>query len=184
MKRVLLLAVAFLLTLGLQAETINLGEFGRLSFTLDPSWKIASADMNDGTFEVMISPKGAVNAFGGFTLSTRLTTGTTTKERLEGALIADSREEAAGSVEQRTVPKEFTVKNGYGVTAQFTDRALVGKPPKKGDCKVQTKVMLVLAEMISISGACASDGFTDPAHLQLLAMFQSMEVLPREPAKN
>jgi hypothetical protein len=179
MKRLLFLILPLLCTLGLRAETIDLGEFGRLSFTVDASaWKVASANMNDGTFEVMISPRNGANAYAGFTISLRPGLAATSRERLQAALVADSREEATGSVERRVDPKEFAVKSGFGYSADFTDRTLVGRATKKGDFKAQTKVMLALAEMIGVSGSVASGGFDDPVHQQLLGIFRSMEVLP------
>ena len=98
MKRLLLLLLPLLCALGLRAETIDLGEFGRLSFAVDASaWKVASANMNDGTFEVMISPRNGANAYAGFTISLRPGLAATSRERLQAALVADSREEATGA---------------------------------------------------------------------------------------
>jgi hypothetical protein len=105
------------------------------------------------------------------------------RERMQTALVTDSREEALGSVEQRTLPKEFPVKQGFGFTADFTDRKLVDQPPRKGDFKVQTKVMLALENKVGVSGNVASNGFAEAVHQQLLMVFQSMELLPSAPAK-
>jgi hypothetical protein len=176
----LLLVLGLLLVRGLRADTIDLQEAGRLNFTVDSAaWKVAMADMHDGTYEVMISPRNAgTNAYAGFTVVLGLRVGLTCPERMQSALAADSREEAEASVERRTVPKEFPVKNGFGYAADFTDRALVGKAPRRGDFKVQTKLILAIDGRVSIAGNVASGGFDDPAHLQLLAIFRSMELQP------
>jgi hypothetical protein len=185
MKRLFLLFLALLPAAGLRAEMLDLQEAGRLSFTLDASaWKVATADMHDGTFEVMISPRSSgTNAYAGFTVVLGLRVGMTSPERMQNVLVADSREEAEASVERRTVPKEFPVRNGIGYAADFTDRSLVGKTPRRGDFRVQTKIIVAIAGRVSVSGNVASGGFDDPAHLQLLAVFRSLELLPAEPAK-
>jgi hypothetical protein len=185
MKKNLFAAILLcLFSTGLGAETIDLREYGRLNFTLDPVWKVAKANAQDGTVEVMISPPAGVNAYAGFTITVRPGLATTSRERMQAALIEDSREEAAGSVERRTVPKEFPVKDGFGFSADFTDRALVGKPEKKGDFKVQTKVVMVFGDTVGVSGALASNGPGDRAHAQLLAVFQSMQLQPPAPVKD
>jgi hypothetical protein len=179
MSRLLFLFLALLPASGFPAETIDLPAVGRLSFAVDASaWKVAVADMHDGTFEVMISPRQGANAYAGFTVTIGLRLGLTARDRMQTALIVDSREEAEGSVERRTEPKQFPVKNGFGFSADFTDRSLVGKTPRRGDFRVQTKVLLAIAERVGISGNVASGGFDDPVHQQLLGIFRSMELLP------
>lgn len=180
MKRLTYLLIPLLfLAIGLRAETVDLQEAGRLSFNVDTSaWKVAMADMHDGTFEVMISPRNGANAYAGFTVTVGLRLALTSRDRMQTALIADSREEAEGSVERRTDPKEFPVKNGFGFSADFTDRSLVGKTPRRGDFRVQTKVIMAIAERVGVSGNVASGGFDEPAHRQLLEIFRSLELVP------
>ena len=73
-----------------------------------------------------------------------------TKEHLEKAVKAASQQYVKGSVEKECKLQSLDSKNGTCVYAQFTDTALVGKPPRPG------KYLVVATGVMSFGKSAAA----------------------------
>jgi len=170
---------SFLTTTGLwaQAEKIDLGSHGKITFYLDDSWKFETADYGDRQL-ITIAPKGEANASCALTITFPEQDRLDTKKRLSLRVEVNGQPIAEHSVEGKTIAKEFSLQTGYGFYCNFTDPDLIGKPPEKGNFKTISVGMIHLTPDVLIEVTISADGFNSEPYQQLLGMIEGMEFTP------
>jgi uncharacterized membrane protein YvbJ len=175
------LVVLFLLTVVsacAQVETLDFGSRGKLTLYLPGDWKVATTDMA-GQYTVTISPtKESVNASCTIAVTYPDVDRFDTKARLKLRVEADNRKDAEESVEGKAIAKEFSLTTGYGYYCNFTDPALRGKPPEKGNYKTASVGKIRLAPDVIIDVSIMADGFNSEPYQQLLGAIEGMEFKP------
>lgn len=160
-----------------QSETLDLGSHGKLTLYLDDSWSFTTSDFGDRVL-VTINPKGDANATCSMTVTYPTQDHYDTKKRLNLRVEVNGTPIAEQSVEGKAVAKEYMLKTGYGFHCDFTDPALVGEKPKKGDFKTMSMGMIHLTADVLIEVSISADGFNSEPYNQLLGMIEGMEYAP------
>jgi len=159
--------------LGAQAQTVELGSHGKITFYLDDSWQFNTADL--GGRIVNITPKGDANAACTLTITFPEQDHYDTKSRLRMRTEVNGEPMAEQSKEGKAVAKPFELKTGFGFYCNFTDPELVGKPPQKGNYKTMTVGLIHLAPDVLIEVSISADGFSSEPYQQLLGMLEGLE---------
>lgn len=183
MKKLFALLLLAATVLHAQSGSIDLGAHGKLALYIDDAWKIDVADYGDRQL-VTVSPKGDINASCAITITFPEADRLETKSRLKQRAEIDATKYADGSVEGKAVGREFTLASGYGFYCNFTDPALVGKPPVKGDYKTMTVGLIHLAADVLVEVAISADGFKSEPYQRLLGMIEGMEFTPPRAGRN
>jgi hypothetical protein len=182
MKKLLLPVLLLVLGASVRAEVVDLREFGRLSFILDPSWRVVSEDFGS-SFSIDLVSRENVNAVCEISIAYVPPGEFSTKAQLRSRMIEICEPYARESVERRVTARELFMRAGFGFYSDFTDPALVGKPVERGNFKVRTIAMLRPNDQLGITVTLMSDGVRELGHLQLLSAVESMEILPPAPAR-
>lgn len=170
----------FAVRLAGQAETIDLGSRGKVTFYFIGDWKADVADYGDRRMITLNPTSDAVNATCSLTITFPDKDRYDTKNRLKLKVETEGEKMAYGSVEGKAVAKEYSLRAGYGFHCDFTDPELVGKAPQKGNYKTISMGMIRLAPDVLVEIGVSSDGFKSEAYQQLLGAIEGMEF---EPAK-
>jgi hypothetical protein len=158
-----------------QMQVLDLGARGKVTLYLAGEWKAATTDMA-GTYTVTLTPGSeAVNASCTLSVTFPETDRFDTKARLKLRVEADSYGVAEQSVERKAYAQELRVGTGYGYFCNFTDPALQGKPPEKGNHKVTTVGKVRLDAGVLLDFQILSDGFATESHQQLLGALEGLE---------
>jgi len=179
-----LLALFLLTAAGLlaQSQTLDFGSHGKLTLFLDDSWNFSTSDFGDRVM-VTITPKGDANATCSLTITYPDKDRYDTRSRLKQRVEVNGMPIAEGSVEGKSVAKEYSLKTGFGFYCDFTDPALVGKKPQKGNYKNMSLGMIHLATDVLMEVGISADGFNSEPYQQLLGMIEGMDFSPARGAR-
>ncbi|MSU24853.1 MAG: hypothetical protein EXS32_13650 [Opitutus sp.] len=183
MKRLFPLFLLAATCLHAQSGAVDLGGHGKLALYIDDGWTIEVADYGDRRL-VTVSPKGDVNASCTITITFPQADRLENKSRLKQRTEIDGTKYADGSVEGKAISREFTLTAGYGFYCNFTDPALIGKPPVKGDYKTMSVGLIHLAADVLLEVAISADGFKSAPYQSLLGMIEGMEFTPPRAGRN
>lgn len=157
-----------------QSTTLDLGSHGSLTLYFPGKWKFTDTAMN-GQVTLTVQPAGEANATASIVVSFPEQDRLDTKSRLKLRVEADNRNFAEGSVEGKAIAQEFMLGTGFGFYCSFTDPELRGKPPEKGNYKVQSNGKIRLAPDVIVDVTISADGFKDEPYQQLLGAIEGME---------
>jgi hypothetical protein len=96
------------------------------------------------------------------------------RENLRRFHAANTRQYTSGSVENEVRARDFKTPHGYGVQAQFTDAALVGKPPERDNYKTVTAVFLHLGERVLVIASLFCDDPQGEEYADAMEMLRSI----------
>ncbi|MEY4938981.1 MAG: hypothetical protein RIQ93_716 [Verrucomicrobiota bacterium] len=176
MKKLFALLCFVALSAGVFAQpaSIDLGSRGHLTLYFAEGWKVAMTNMG-GQATVNVTPTGDANATCTLMISMPEQDRLDTKSRLKLRLEADARNVAEGSVEGKAIGREFTLATGFGFYCNFTDAAMKGKPPEKGNYKVMSMGKIRLAPDVIIDVQIMADDFRGRPYQELLGAIEGME---------
>ena len=161
-----------------QMQVLDLGARGKVTLYIPGEWKAATTDMA-GTYAVTLTPASdSVNASCQLSVTFPETDRFDTKARLKLRVEADGYGLAEQSVERKAYAQELKVGTGYGSFCNFTDPALQGRPPEKGNHKVTTLGKVRLDAAVLLEFQILSDGFGTEPHQQLLGALEGLEFAP------
>ena len=159
-----------------RTETIDLAARGRIVLTVPAGWTLRRDDPArpfNLTFEAPPGVNATATLTFGFPEEGRLATASAV--RAEAQAMGD--EQAAASLERRTVLQTFRLRAGYGYFSSFTDPKLVGQPPVPGDYKTITVGILRLGPGVVGVISLLCDDLGGPEFLQFRAMVEALELL-------
>jgi hypothetical protein len=174
MKKYLLLLALTATLLKAGPATLDLGSHGKCTLYFPDGWDVAVTDMA-GTMTVTVSPTGDANASCTIAVTYPEQDRFDTKSRLKVRVEADGLPVAEGSVEGKAVAREFSVSSGFGFYCNFTDAALKGKPPEKGNYKVTSMGKIHLAADVLMDVQILADDFRGAPYQQLLGAIEGLE---------
>ena len=178
MQKTLLFLLALACAVAARADDFDLGTHGKLTLTLPKTWKAQGRDLMGQAFDITISPVGDANAQGKLTVIYGKDDSFQDKAKVKAALQSLCEQFISGSVEQKADVKTFTLRQGYGVYASFTDKDLVGKPPVKANYKTMTPGVIYLGNKVSVATTIFADSLTGDEFKQLLAIVESIQLSP------
>jgi hypothetical protein len=177
MKKIfaLFLALGLAATAFAQAETLELGRRGKITFYLLGDWKCEQTNIGDNPTLIIKPTKYQVNAQATISVTFPDRDRFDRKDKLKLQVEAENRSAAEESVEGKAVGREFNVATGYGFYVNITDPALRGKPPEKDNFKNASIGKIRLAPDILIDVSIMADGFNSEPYQQLLGAIEGME---------
>lgn len=122
------------------AAEFDLGARGTLSLKVPEDWKVENREVKgrEGMpvgYAVTFTPRNGAKAKGLINLI-YTTNAIPIKEAVRKEVLRSTEPFVRRSVEKKATLKEIPLGSGFGIYAQFTDAALVGKTPKTNDFKV------------------------------------------------
>ena len=181
MRKTILLVLAFVLALAARADDVDLGTHGRLTLTLPKDWHAVGRDIMGQAYDLTITPPGGPNAQLKLTLIYGKDDRLQDKAALSAAFLQTCAQFIPTSVEQKANVKNFTLRQGFGLYATFTDKDLVGQPPVRGNYKVMTSGLIYLGNRISGAVTLFTDNLTGPEFKPMLGIVESLEYNPPKP---
>ena len=182
MRKTILLVLAFALALAARADDFDLGAHGHVTLTLPKDWHAAGRDLMGQAYDLTITPPGGPNAQLKLTLIYGKDDRLQDKKALSAAFLQVCAQFIPTSVEQKANVKNFTLRQGFGQYASFTDKDLVGKPPVRGNYKVMTSGLIYLGNRVSGAVTLFTDSLTGPEFKPMLGIVESLEYSPPKPA--
>lgn len=171
------LFVLFLLTAAAvfgQEQKISLGSHGSIRMFVLGDWNVHVEDYGDRQI-VRIEPTKGANADATLTITYPDVDHYPTKARLKARVEVDGARYAPQSTEGKAVGKEYSLKDGFGYHADFTDPDLVGKDPVPGNYKTLSAGLIHLAPDVLIEVTLEADGFSSEPYQQMLGALEGME---------
>jgi hypothetical protein len=178
MKKLTGLAFLLLGFLSARADDFILGGHGILSVPVTDAWVAQNHDAQTG-YTISIESKTGANAACRITVIAVQNAAFPDKARTTAEFMQLAQHFVPGSVEKKAVPKEFSLKSGFGLYCSFTDASLVGKPPVKGNFKTISPGMIYLSKDLVLAVTIFADDLSGPEFKQLVDIIQSTEFLTR-----
>jgi hypothetical protein len=163
---------------GAADKTVILGGGKSVVFNLPPTWEIIPSDVPPELAAlgktVQLSPKNGANAVCSITLFVPPDNRFSEHEALKDALMTSGERYAADTLEGKVSPQEFKTPHGFGYSATFTDKSLVGKPSERGNYKVAATIVLYLPEQIVVTATILCDDATGPEYAEMITLLRSL----------
>lgn len=178
MKKLTCLAFILLGFLSARADDFILGEHGILSVPVTGAWVAENHDVQSG-YTISIESKTGANAACRITVIAVQNATFPDKGRTRDEFMQLALNFSPGSVEKKAVPKEFSLKSGFGLYCSFTDASLVGKSPARGNYKTVSPGLIYLTKDLVLAVTIFTDDLSGPEFKQLVDIIQSTQLLQR-----
>jgi hypothetical protein len=173
LKRHIFLHALMLFPLLALADTVDLGAHGSVTIAVPRDWKLASTKQDAGV-DLVISPTGDANAQLLFSIVYVPRGATAFKADVDNKVLAEAQGFVSTSVEKKAVLKKYNMAgDAYGAYCLFTDAALVGKPPEKGNYKVFTAGIIWFNDSVGVSVSQVCDDEKGPEFAAMLGIVNS-----------
>ncbi len=161
-------------------QTIDLGGGHAAILTVPDGWKTEKPDLpaevNQSGHLIRLVPKNGANTEVIISLSIDDDKSRADPEGLRSARRDKVEPKLPGSVETKADVQDFKTPHGSGCMTTITDAKLVGQPPKPGDYKVATIILLRLADQVVANAMLFFDDPKIPEHDAMLAALRSLAV--------
>jgi hypothetical protein len=159
-------------------KTVDLGGGKSVIFTVPAGWDVAAATLPQEIAglakSIKLTPKNGANAECDITLMVPPDNRFADHDALKDVLVAGGEQMVADSIEGKVIAREFKTLHGFGYSATFTDKNLVGKPSVRGDYKAATTVMIYLPEQIAVTATIVCDDVNGPEYAAMIALLRSL----------
>jgi hypothetical protein len=178
------IALAFFLccsAIVVQATDYDLGKIGDLSVNAPSSWKVKTRQLGEIGYEISLVPANGANAKALLSIFALPKPREIDAKAIDAMLTQTCERFAPGSVEKKTTLRPYRLKQGYGVSAVFTDASLVGQPSKPNDYKVMSPGLIQLTPSSQIVVTLFADDTAAPEFAAMQAIVETLRLTPVKP---
>lgn len=174
-SRLLILAACLVASLTLvRADDFSWPGHGTVSFEVPRDWNFRGGQASISAFGWVGEPRSGAAAVLQLTLIELPAGKSIQAAEVQDQLRQSVRPVISDSVEKAFGPQPITLRQGTGWYAQFTDPALVGKPPVPGNFKVMRSALLALDTHSIVVATMQFDDPNRPEAAAMLSLVASM----------
>jgi hypothetical protein len=159
-------------------KAVEIGGGKAVIFSVPTGWEIAPAEAPQDTASlgktIKLDPKNGANAECNLTIFVPQDNRFADHGALKQVLVTSDESLVEDSLEGKVDAREFKTPHGFGYSAIFTDKKLVGKPSERGNYKVAATVVLYLPEQIVVTAAILCDDINGPEYAAMIALLRSL----------
>ncbi len=176
MKKLVLLFLVLGAVLRAQSESIDLGNFGKITLYLPDGWVVTSTTEGEKKVVAIVPKKDDVNAEGSIRVVITDTDVFPTRGKLKAKVEAMGERYVENSVEGKAVGEALiNLKPGFGYLCTFTDPRPMDKLAPRGDYKTVSLGMIRLSPSVCLEFFIGADSVKSKPYQDMLGILEGMD---------